>query len=148
MEATGNAMVASLRPPVLDTTVVIAHLRGFEWARRLLEWAGRTGRPVVSTVTHVEVYQGMREEETEDTKALLDTLESRPLDREVAWKAGEILRSLRATGMEIYLADGVIAATALLEGRPVLTLNVKHFRRVPGLEVLDGLELRQRLTGA
>ena len=61
-------------------------------------------------------------------------LESSP---EVAWHYGEAYRFLRANGLLIGANDLWIAATALAYDLPVVTRNEKHFRRVPGLEVVS-----------
>lgn len=141
METIPGGVAAATRSLVLDTTILIYYLRGLPGARALLEWTGRPGVPLVSTVTHLEIYQGMQPREEDATEALLDGMLVQPLTREVARKAGEILRYLRAREQAIELPDAVIAATALLNGRALLTLNASHFRRVPGLEVIDGQDI-------
>ncbi len=44
---------------------------------------------------------------------------------------------LRSRGFTIGFADALIAATAMARGDGVATLNGKHFRRVPQLNVLE-----------
>lgn len=53
----------------------------------------------------------------------------------VCWEYGKACRFLRDTGRLIDANDMWIAATALAHGMPVVTRNVEHYRRVPGLEV-------------
>ena len=57
--------------------------------------------------------------------------------QEVTWRYGEIYRFLRANGLMIGSNDIWIAATALAHDLPLVTRNEKHFRRVPGLTVVD-----------
>lgn len=55
---------------------------------------------------------------------------------EIAWEYSRACRYLREIGQLIGGNDLWIAATALAYRMPVLTANEKHFRRVPGLEVV------------
>jgi len=41
-----------------------------------------------------------------------------------------------ALSNSLFLADALIAATALEHGLPLLTGNAKHFRVVPGLQLV------------
>jgi tRNA(fMet)-specific endonuclease VapC len=57
------------------------------------------------------------------------------LNAEVSWEYGRACRYLQENGRLIGANDLWIAATALAHGMPILTRNVEHFRRVPGLQV-------------
>lgn len=57
-------------------------------------------------------------------------------DEEVAWHYGAAYRYLRPLGLLIGSNDLWIAAASLAHATPVLTRNVEHFRRVPGIEVV------------
>lgn len=59
-----------------------------------------------------------------------------PCDLDVCWHYGRIDRHLRANGMLIGANDMWIGATALAHGMAVVTRNVSHYRRIPGLEVV------------
>lgn len=63
-----------------------------------------------------------------------------PIDEPVLREAAEIMRELRVTGHDIGLADSIIAATSRLYALPLVTDNVRHFRRVPGLDVRGYIE--------
>ena len=54
---------------------------------------------------------------------------------EIALLAGRIEGEQAAVGNIIAFEDLVIGATALHLGFDVATLNLKHFRRIPGLNV-------------
>jgi tRNA(fMet)-specific endonuclease VapC len=58
-----------------------------------------------------------------------------PSTPEVSWHYGRTYRHLRNDGRLIGANDLWIAATALANEMPVVTRNVEHFRRVPGLEL-------------
>lgn len=125
---------------LLDTDIVIDFLRGRVYALKLLEdWSGK-GLLAISTLTHLEIFQGMRSGEAEATGAFLDGLTSVSVDVSIARRAGKILGELRSKGISVGMTDSVIAATALQFGVPLLTNNVQHYP-VSGLNVVQGLAI-------
>lgn len=54
----------------------------------------------------------------------------------VALRAGEIDGMNRSKGIHLALSDLLIGATALDRGYKVVTANVRHFRLIPGLEII------------
>jgi hypothetical protein len=74
---------------LLDTSVLIDHLRGKEAARRALATAVDDGERLVSSVVvKVEVLAGMRSAEEHHTRRLLDALYWIPVDDDIAERAG------------------------------------------------------------
>ena len=57
------------------------------------------------------------------------------LSEPIAWAASRISRNLNRAGLPIGDNDVWIAATALAYRIPLVSLNAKHFARVPGLEI-------------
>ena len=55
---------------------------------------------------------------------------------EIAMLAGQIEGQQAAVGKIVPFQDLVIGATALFLGHSVGSLNVKHFRQIPGLSVV------------
>lgn len=125
---------------LLDTDIVIDFLRQREYARRLLEKWAEEGLLAISTLTHLEVYQGMKAGEEGGTNAFLDGLTSVPVDVPIARQAGRMLGELRSKGVTVGIADSIIAATALQIGAPLLTNNTEHYP-FPQLKVIRGLEV-------
>lgn len=58
-----------------------------------------------------------------------------PVDVEVCLRAADLNAQLRQAGLTTDLADVFIAATALVHDFVMVTRNVRHFNRVPGLQV-------------
>lgn len=58
-------------------------------------------------------------------------------DLETAWHYGQVYKYLRRNGLLIGANDLWIAATALTHGLPVVTRNLDHYRRVPGLDTVS-----------
>jgi predicted nucleic acid-binding protein len=112
---------------LIDTDVAIDFLRRRSYARILLDyWAGK-GLLAISSLTHLEIYRGMKTGEEAATAAFLDGLISVSVDIQVARRAGILLRELPAQGTTAGIADAIIAATALQLGAPLLTNNVERY---------------------
>jgi len=58
-----------------------------------------------------------------------------PFGEAEAVRAGDLLALLESEGVPIGTEDVLIGATALEAGLTVVTRNVKHFDRIPGLTV-------------
>ena len=124
---------------LVDTDIAIDFLRRRDYAQKLLEsWAGE-GLLAISTLTHLEIYQGMKTGEEKATNSFLDGLVSVAVDIPIARRAGTMLGELRSKGKTIGIADAIIAATALQFGAPLLTNNIEHYP-FPNLKVIRGLE--------
>jgi predicted nucleic acid-binding protein len=95
----------------------------------------------VSAVTVGELYQGAFRshhcdrhlERTEGS--VLPAVTVLPFDAAVARTYGQIRAELESMGKPLADADLQIAATALYHGLELVTGNLRHFRRVPGLLV-------------
>ncbi|GAA5145566.1 type II toxin-antitoxin system VapC family toxin [Microbacterium pseudoresistens] len=118
---------------LVDTSVLIDVLRGEAAAAEVLRDARMDGPLHASEVTRLEVLAGMRTAEETRTRALLEILDWRPLDAQVAEVAGELGRRWLPGNRGIDAADLAIAATAVLLDAPLLTRNVKHFPMFAGL---------------
>jgi predicted nucleic acid-binding protein len=120
---------------LLDTSVLIDHLRGVSQAVELLTDAVERGDELWAvTVTRTEVLAGMRPRERQATLALLDVLRWQPVTLELADRAGELARRHLRSHPGVDTVDYLIAAGAELLEATLCTLNVKHFPMFPGLE--------------
>lgn len=59
------------------------------------------------------------------------------IDENVAWAASRVARELQPAGAHIGDNDIWIAATALAYGLPLVSRNVRHFSRVPDLQIVS-----------
>lgn len=119
---------------LVDTDVLIWHLRGYPQATRRLDGLGAL---TLSAVSYLEVLQGMRNKaEMLAVKKMLDkrTATMLPLTEAITLRATELMESLTLSH-GLQMGDALIAATAIEHQLPVLTGNVKHFSAVPGLVV-------------
>ncbi len=127
---------------LVDTDVLIAHLRGVEAARGWLRSARESSgaRLAASVVTTTEILGGMRSGERSEVARLLATLQLHPVTEVVARRAGELMRRYRRSHAGIGLGDYLVAATAQISGLDLATLNVRHFPMFDGLRAPFTLE--------
>ena len=117
---------------LLDTSVLIDHLRAEPAAVTFLIEANRRGDELIgSVVSRTEVLRGMRSAERGPTEGLLDLLAWYDITVEVADRAGEFARRYRRSHPGVDVADFLIAATSEVAGARVVTRNLKHFPMVP-----------------
>jgi predicted nucleic acid-binding protein len=132
---------------ILDSTVLIAAERKGKNARQaLMDVAALVqGEDVaVSAVTLVELAHGVARANTPERRAarqqflneLMIALPVHPVSAAVALRAGQIDGENTAAGIRLALSDLLIGVTALELGYRVATGNARHFRMVPGLEVV------------
>jgi predicted nucleic acid-binding protein len=120
---------------LLDTGVLIRHVRNRPGFRELLRRLRKSGKLHASAVSRVEILRGMREHERERTYDLLNSVRTHSLDRITADVAGELIRNWQARGITLDGPDAVIGASALILGTTLVTLNPRHFPS-PELSVL------------
>lgn len=116
---------------VLDTTVLIDHLRGVPAAGEYLR--SLPSVPTCSEVTRTEVLQGLRGAERRAAEALFAVLQWADVDESVSRRAGDLGRRYRRSHPGLALGDLLIAATAIELDQPLATLNVRHFPMFPRL---------------
>lgn len=110
---------------VLDTTILVDHLRGVGSATEYL--ASLDSRPSCSEISRIEVIQGLRSSERRTAEGLFASIEWVPVSESVARRAGELGRRWRRSHSGIGIADLAIAATAQELSVGLATRNVKHF---------------------
>jgi predicted nucleic acid-binding protein len=119
---------------LVDTDVLIWHLRGYPQATRRLD---ELGALTLSAVTYLEVLQGIRNKA--ELVAVKKMLQHRaatllPVSEAITQQAIELMESLTLSH-GLQMGDALIAATAIEHQLPVLTANVKHFSAVEGLKI-------------
>lgn len=112
---------------LLDSCILIRHLRRHQPTSDLLARLGREGSLAVASITRTELLQGVREQERATTLTLLNALTSFALDAAIANEAGEYVRFWAAKGVTLDIADAIIGATAAHHRRMLVTCNRRHF---------------------
>jgi tRNA(fMet)-specific endonuclease VapC len=133
---------------ILDSSVLIAAERGGESVRDILKRVqSRQGETesALSVVTIVELTHGIfrarsdadRERRRAFTDELLRDMAVHPITLEIAQLAGKLEGEQAARGVSIAFEDLLIGATALHLNYSVATSNVRHFRLIPKLSVVQ-----------
>jgi len=133
---------------ILDSSVLIAAERQGQNARRML--AAISGQAAntdiaLSVVTLIELAHGAARADTAQRKAkreqfiqeLLTALPIHPVTVPIAIRAGQIDGESQAKGVRLPISDLLIGITALELGYSVATANLRHFRMIPGLTVVQ-----------
>jgi predicted nucleic acid-binding protein len=126
---------------IIDSDIAIDYLRLNDYAVKLFEEWAQNGPLAISSLTHYEVYRGMRGGEEESTDNFLDSLVTIDVTIEIARNAGKLMNGLRTKGITIDTTDAVIAATAIKLNIPLITNNVSHYP-FAGLKLLRGKDWR------
>jgi tRNA(fMet)-specific endonuclease VapC len=133
---------------ILDSTILMAGERRRHTVRQILEYVRNACGEIevgLSVVTIVELIHGVQRAGTDERRqrrqAFVDEVirdvPVHPVTLETARLAGRIEGEQASQGVTIAFEDLLIAATALQLGFGVATGNVRHFRVVPGLLVVQ-----------
>lgn len=115
---------------LLDTNVLIAHLRKrASISDFLLRW-GQRDNLYISVITRAEILAGMRPHEEQVTVELLSALSNLPVTSAVANRAGRLIYAAARRGIQTSFPDALIAATALEHNLAVVTTNAQHFEEL------------------
>jgi len=133
---------------ILDSSVLIAGERRGRSIREILQQVKASqgeAEAALSAVTVVELTHGIYRARTDaDRKRRQAFAEEvfrdmivHPVSLEVARLAGRIEGEQMTRGISIAFQDLLIGSTALHLGFDVVTLNVRHFQKIPGLNVVS-----------
>ena len=127
------------RALILESTFLIdlerAHHRGVPGPAVAFLELNQDARLYLPFVVAGEMAAGISMRDRARWESFLAPFYVLPSTPEVSWQFGRAYRHLRDNGNLIGANDLWIAATGLAYEMPVVTRNVEHFRRVPGLEV-------------
>ena len=133
---------------ILDSSVVIAAERRGDTVEKLIEQIiSVTGDQdaALSSVGLTELVHGVYRAQTPEMRLrrqsfideLLRDLAIYPYTKATAMLAGKIDGEQQAQGVTIPFGDLLVGVTALELGFPVLTVNLRHFRLIPGLQIVQ-----------
>jgi tRNA(fMet)-specific endonuclease VapC len=132
---------------ILDTSILIASERRGEAIEDVLRQIRAVHGELdiaLSAVSAVELTHGIYRAQTDASRARRRTFAEgvfhdlivHPVNLDIARLAGRIEAEQAALGNTIAFQDLLIGATALHLGFEVLTLNVRHFQSIPGLNLV------------
>lgn len=113
---------------LLDTTIIIDHLRGNKKVNSYLERIGQRGDIAGCCCINIaETYAGMRKKEKEKTDRFIESLYYFEVTKEVAKLAGELRQKCFKKGKTLATTDVIITAAAMIYNLILITKNVKHY---------------------
>jgi predicted nucleic acid-binding protein len=132
---------------ILDSSVIIAAERGGQSVRQILEQVQASQGETevgISVVTVAELVHGafraktqaQQERRLEFIDRLCRDVPVYPMTLDIARLVGRIEGQQEAKGIQFAFEDLVIGVTALHLGYAVMTLNARHFQRIPGLTIV------------
>lgn len=112
---------------LLDSDVIIWHLRGREEVTGMLRDMQRFGLPACSALSVLEVQIGVRGGEEEKTNIFLKSLRIFDVNAEIANNAARLIRTYKKKGITLDLPEAVIASTCLLHDLVLVSYNTRHY---------------------
>lgn len=117
-----------------DTDVLIWFFRGRRSARSALQ---KCAAVELSAITYMELAQGVRD--GNELKILRRAVRENgwsilPVSESVSYRAMALIESY-AVPRGLRVADALIAATSIEHGLTLMTANVRHYRRLPGISL-------------
>ncbi len=133
---------------ILDSSVIIAAERKRHTVEELLASVGQLFGEVeiaISAVTLAELVHGVVRANTpairDKRRAFIDELKKHvpvhPVTDGTAEIAGQLSGEQAARGITLPSDDLLIGASAIEQGYAVVTLNCRHFQKIPGLQVIS-----------
>ncbi len=129
---------------VLDTDICIYWLKGEEKIRKRVEQVGADSlRMTIITLAELKYgayYSKNTSENLENIVKFLRKVKVLSLDYEGAERFGNIKAELRRSGQIIQDFDILIASITLSRSGVLVTNNIEHFKRIPGLSYENWLQ--------
>jgi tRNA(fMet)-specific endonuclease VapC len=127
---------------LIDTDWVAEYLKAIPAAVQTLQRLAPAGI-AVSLITYGEIFEGITfgrnpKTETAGLRHFLRLASVIPLNRAIMRRFADVRGGLRRQGLLIGDMDILIAATALYHNRTLVTHNIRHFQRIPGLSLYPG----------
>lgn len=140
-------MASALLGLVLDSSTVIAAERRKESVSDFIEGILNAHGPLdlsLSPVSVAELVHGIFRAQAPAAaqrrqlfiEELVSLVPVHPVTKQTAWLVGRIEGQEAAKGNMLPFNDLMIAAAAIEQGYAVLTGNVRHFQKIPGLTVI------------
>lgn len=128
---------------ILDADVII---RGEKSAFDLKNWltSRANDRFALAAVTVAELWHGVERATGSHKLArqrylapILESVPILPYTEQTAYQHARIWAALEVSGNMIGAHDLIVAATALERSDSVATFNIRHFRQIPGLHLIQ-----------
>ena len=113
---------------LLDSDIIIWHLRGRKEITDMLKDLQRSGLPACSAISVLEVQLGVKTKDEEGkTNRFLESLKVFDVNMDIAKIAARLIREYKTKGVTIDIPDSIIASTCILHDLILVTYNRKHY---------------------
>ncbi len=134
-----------LPPAKLLDTDVLSKMAKARVPDRLQRIVGPEPRLLTTAINLAEVYYGLAKAGSPRLRLLYEErvfpyLTVLPFEEEAAVEFGRLRAALEAGGNRLDDADLMIASVAISRGLVLVTANVRHFSRIPGLRIENWLD--------
>lgn len=119
----------------VDSDIIIDYLRGINAARKFFSDSYHAIHISTTVVNIAEVYSGKETKQSRKRERLQEFLKNfdiLELNTQTAIHAGDFQRD-----HQIPFADALIAAIAIFHNATIITRNIKHFRSIPNIKLLQ-----------
>jgi len=122
---------------MVDSTILIEYFRKTDKANsKLVAHFKNYDQLYISSVTEFEVVNGATQSHLQFWDGMLPRFTILSFDSKTARQAAEIVAELKTKRKTIDKPDLFIAATAVVNGLTLDTLNIKHFIHIDSLQLL------------
>ena len=127
---------------MLDTNVIVKAIREKEHPIREKILNSCSKGLCISSITYTELLYGVYHSRNPEKNLaalheLLSWIEILPFDLSAAECAGKVMAFLASKGTPLGDRDMLIAGHALSRNEPLVTHNMREFKRIPGLLIED-----------
>lgn len=118
-----------------DTSILIDLQKGVQ--KSIYNFDRLKDRIIISRITACEIIYGAKnKKEKKINKEFIEKLEVIEISEEIS-KYTYFLLDKYAHAVKLGIADALIAATAIIEGFSLWTLNIKHFKKIKELKIFE-----------
>lgn len=137
---------------LIDTSTIVQFLRGTHATKQIMAHVAHKGELAISVISLGELLYGAhRSENYEREKGkvfhFLDdfSINVAPLTSEIVSLYAGAKYTLETKGKKLDELDLLIGTTAVASGSTLVTDNVKHFRRIPGIVLAEGMPIGAKI---
>jgi predicted nucleic acid-binding protein len=112
---------------LLDSDIIIWHLRGWDKITEMLRDLHRFGLPCCSAISVLEIQVGVKRDEEERTDQFFRALKIIDVSGEIAGRAAQLIRRYKTKGLTIDIPDAIVAGTCILHDLTLVTCNKRHY---------------------
>ncbi len=123
---------------LIDTSIIIDYIRKEHKEKSVLyTYFEKDYKIYISTITTFEIYNGLNKINQDLIDIIFKRLYEINFDNSIAKQASIIYNDLKKRNKIIEIRDIFIAASAIIYKLPVASKNLKHFKRIKNLVVVE-----------